>query len=59
MADFVHLHTHSHFTLPESTSAKSSLVAAAQSANMPALALTDRGGLMGALNFKMPAAKRD
>jgi DNA polymerase-3 subunit alpha len=53
---FVHLHAHSHFTLLESTIPVKGLVKAAKEAGMPAVALTDRGSLLGACEF-VSAAK--
>lgn len=54
---FVHLHTRSHYTLLESPTRVGDLVAAATKAGMPALALTDRGNLFGALEFQKACAK--
>ena len=48
---FVHLHVHSQFSVLQSTSQIPSLVEAANNSNMPALALTDKGNLMGAFHF--------
>ena len=56
-SDFVHLHTHSHYTLLESPVTVGNLVSAAKDAGMPAVAITDRGNLFGALEF-MEACKR-
>ncbi|RED44719.1 DNA polymerase III subunit alpha [Seonamhaeicola aphaedonensis] len=49
--DFVHLHNHSQFSVLQSTMSIADLVAAAASHNMPAVALTDHGNMMGAFHF--------
>lgn len=51
MAEFVHLHNHSDFSLLRSSSPVSGLVKRARKLNMPAVALTDDGNLFGALRF--------
>ncbi|MHC5068781.1 MAG: DNA polymerase III subunit alpha, partial [Planctomycetota bacterium] len=51
MTGFVHLHCHSHYTLLESPVTVGALVQAAVEADMPAVALTDRANLFGALEF--------
>jgi len=48
---FVHLHTHSEYSLLDGLSRLSDLVARAKSLGMPALALTDHGALYGAIDF--------
>ena len=48
---FVHLHNHSQFSVLQATSRISQLVSAAAKDQMPALALTDHGNLMGAFHF--------
>lgn len=48
---FVHLHTHSHFSLLQALPKISELVDAAAADEMPALALTDSGNLYGAIDF--------
>ena len=50
-APFVHLHNHSQFSVLQATSRINQLVNAAAQENMPALALTDHGNLMGAFHF--------
>lgn len=50
-APFAHLHTHSRFSVLQATSTFSELVEAAAQYQMPALALTDIGNLMGAFLF--------
>ncbi|RNC87763.1 MAG: DNA polymerase III subunit alpha [Winogradskyella sp.] len=49
--DFVHLHNHSQFSILQSTISVKDLVAAAAKENMPAVALTDHGNMMGAFHF--------
>lgn len=51
MEGFVHLHTHSHFSLLDGIPSPEELVLAAKSAGMKALALTDHNGLYGAISF--------
>src|SRR5207302_4416727 len=48
---FVHLHTHSEYSLLDGLSRISDLVARAKELEMPALALTDHGALYGAIDF--------
>src|SRR6056300_272216 len=50
-APFVHLHNHSQFSVLQATSRINQLVSAAAEDQMPALALTDHGNLMGAFHF--------
>ena len=54
---FVHLHCHSAFSLLEGTTKPQELVAAARRLKMPALALTDRNVMYGAVHFYMQAQK--
>ncbi len=49
--DFVHLHTHSHYSLLEALPKIPDLVAAAAKDGQMALALTDNGNLYGAIEF--------
>ncbi|MEO1031702.1 MAG: DNA polymerase III subunit alpha [Bacteroidota bacterium] len=49
--DFVHLHNHSQFSILQSTISISDLVTAAVKEDMPAVALTDHGNMMGAFHF--------
>ena len=49
--DFVHLHTHSHYSLLEAIPKIPELVAAAKADGQTALALTDNGNLYGAIDF--------
>jgi DNA polymerase-3 subunit alpha len=48
---FVHLHTHSQFSLLDGTATPKALVARAAALAMPALALTDTSNLFGAVQF--------
>jgi len=48
---FAHLHNHSQFSVLQSTSSISDLVQATVQQNMPAVALTDSGNMMGAFRF--------
>jgi DNA polymerase-3 subunit alpha len=49
--DFVHLHTHSHYSLLEALPKAEDLVAAAKADGQTALALTDNGNMYGAIDF--------
>ena len=51
MSRFVHLHTHSHYSLLEALPKIPDLVKYAKKAGMEALALTDSGNLYGAIEF--------
>ena len=48
---FVHLHTHSHYSLLDGLANIDQLVKRAKELEMPALALTDHGNLYGAVEF--------
>ena len=50
-ANVVHLHNHSQFSVLQSTISITDLVAAAADNQMPAVALTDHGNMMGAFHF--------
>ncbi|TCK65157.1 DNA polymerase III alpha subunit [Winogradskyella wandonensis] len=50
-AEFAHLHNHSQFSILQSTISIKDLVDAAAKENMPAVALTDHGNMMGAFHF--------
>ena len=54
---FVHLHTHSEYSLLDGANRLSDLVRKALEYEMPALALTDHGCLYGAWNFQKVARK--
>ena len=51
VSDFVHLRTHSHYSLLSAPCRIEDLVAAAASDGQRALALTDSGNLFGAIEF--------
>ncbi|MDD4995309.1 MAG: DNA polymerase III subunit alpha [Patescibacteria group bacterium] len=48
---FVHLHTHSHYSLLDGLGKIPALVSRAKELGMPALALTDHGAMYGAIEF--------
>jgi len=50
-ADFVHLHTHSHYSLLEALPKIPELVKAAKDDGQKAIALTDNGNMYGAIDF--------
>ncbi len=54
---FVHLHTHSEYSLLDGANRISDLIRRAQEFEMPALALTDHGCLFGAWTFQKNARK--
>ncbi|MEK7125183.1 MAG: DNA polymerase III subunit alpha [Patescibacteria group bacterium] len=54
---FVHLHTHSHYSLLDGLSKIDELIARAKEHGMDALALTDHGVLYGAIEFYQKAKK--
>ena len=56
---FVHLHTHSHYSLLNALPKVTDLVSAAKADNMPALALTDDGNLYGAIEFYKTCKKEN
>ena len=51
MPKFVHLHTHSHYSLLDGLATPAALAARAKELGMEALALTDHGNLYGAVEF--------
>ena len=52
---FVHLHTHSHYSLLDGIGKLDALIARAKELEMPALALTDHGNMYGSLEFYQKA----
>ena len=56
---FVHLHTHSHYSLLDGLSKVPELVKRAKSLGMPALALTDHGSMYGAIEFYKECQKHE
>src|SRR5215210_900854 len=54
---FVHLHCHSAYSLFEGTATPQTLVTIAKRLKMPALAMTDRNNLYGAILFYLYAQK--
>jgi len=55
---FVHLHTHSHYSLLDGAATIDGLIDAALREKMPALALTDHGNMFGSMEFyKVALAK--
>lgn len=57
MKSFTHLHLHSQFSLLDSCLRLDELIKMAKGYNMQALALTDHGNILGALNFYKQARK--
>lgn len=51
MADFVHLHNHSEYSLLDGLSKMKSMVARAKELNMKAIAITDHGNMYGTIYF--------
>jgi DNA polymerase III subunit alpha len=56
---FVHLHTHSQFSVLQATPDVKSMVAKAKALNMPAIALTDLGNMYGAFKFVREAINHE
>lgn len=56
-ADFVHLHTHSHYSLLSAIPKPKELAKRAKEFGMPALGLTDNGGLYGVIDFYKACTK--
>ncbi len=57
MAEFVHLHLHSEYSLLDGASDLEKLVIRAKDLNMPAVAVTDHGNIFGAVHFTEYAKK--
>ncbi len=57
MADFVHLHLHSQYSLLDGANRLDDVIGAAAAAGMPAMALTDHGNMFGAIQFYNLARK--
>ncbi|MDE2001367.1 MAG: DNA polymerase III subunit alpha [Patescibacteria group bacterium] len=57
MRKFVHLHTHSHYSLLDGLGKIDQLIARAKELGMDSLALTDHGALYGAIEFYKKAKK--
>ncbi len=58
MSNFVHLHTHSHYSLCDAAVSVKKLIEKAHQLEMPALALTDHGNLFGVIEFYKEAKKK-
>jgi len=57
MKHFIHLHLHSQYSLLDSSLKIDDLIHRAVAYNMPAIALTDHGNILGAINFYKKARK--
>jgi len=58
LSDFIHLHTHSEYSLLDGASRLKDLVAKAKELGMPAIALTDHGVMYGIIEFYEQAKKQ-
>lgn len=58
MNSFVHLHTHTEFSLLDGASRIKKLIAAAKDLQMPAIAITDHGVMYGVIDFYKEAKKQ-
>jgi DNA polymerase-3 subunit alpha len=59
MKSFIHLHLHSQYSLLDSCLKIDELIKRALEYNMPAIALTDHGNILGALTFYKAARKNN
>lgn len=59
MSRFIHLHTHSHYSLLNALPKIDELIDEAKRYDMPAVALTDAGNLYGAIEFYKTCKKKD
>lgn len=59
MSDFVHLHTHSHYSILDGVSKIPEIIAKAKSDGQSAIALTDHGNMFGAMDFYRSATNVD
>ena len=59
MADFVHLHVHSHYSLLDGLSKVDGLIARTKELGMSAIALTDHGSMYGLVEFYQKAKKAE
>jgi DNA polymerase-3 subunit alpha len=59
MADFVHLHVHSQYSMLDSALRLKAMVKSAKADNMPSVALTDHGNMFGAMQFVSECKKQD
>lgn len=57
MADFVHLHNHTHYSLLDGAIRIPDLLAATKEFEMPAVAMTDHGNMFGVIDFYFSAQK--
>nr|HPI32326.1 PHP domain-containing protein [candidate division Zixibacteria bacterium] len=56
-ANFVHLHTHSQYSLLDGACRLDDVIALAREQRMPALAITDHGNMFGAIEFYTKARR--
>ena len=59
MSSFIHLHVHSEYSLLDSPVKIQSLIEKTQALQMPAIALTDHGNILGAVHFYKTARQAD
>ena len=57
MAEFVHLHNHTHYSLLDGACRINDLIETCVEFKMPALAITDHGNMFGAIEFYLQAKK--